>query len=83
MVRGRVLERALQRRIADQQRRVGVCLAERHLLRLRQQHLVSTTDVALSGVTATERDAAERQPRDELDRVDSPFGRDAQPRQQA
>ena len=43
---------------------------------------VSTTDVALSGVTATERDATERHPRDELDRVDGSLGRDAEARQQ-
>ena len=38
VVRRRVLERRLQRRVADQQLRLGL-LAERHVLGVRQQHL--------------------------------------------
>ena len=54
-MRRRVLERALQRRVADQQLRVGL-LAERHgSRRSGSSTFVSTTEVALSGVTATER----------------------------
>ena len=55
----RIGKRALERRVPDQELRVGAALAElrieRHLCRVGQQTFVSTTEVALSGVTATER----------------------------
>ena len=49
----RVLEGAAKRRVADQELRVRL-LAERHEDGVGQQDRVSTTEVALSGVTATE-----------------------------
>ncbi len=78
----RILEGGLERGVADQELRVGL-LAERHVRRRRgRSTFVSTTEVADSGVTATARISLERQPRDELDRVDRALRGDAEPRQE-
>ena len=81
VVRGRILERAPQRRVADQQLRVGLLARAARATTCGSSTFVSTTEVALSGVTAIERICGERHARDELDRVDRALRRDAQPRQ--
>ena len=81
-MRRRVLEGALQRGVADQQRRVGL-LAERHVVGLGEQHLRQHDR---GRALRRDRHAAhllERLARDELDRVDGALGGDAEPRQQA
>jgi hypothetical protein len=80
VVRRRVLERRLERRVADQQRRVRL-LAERHVPRLREQHLGQDDGRGRLGRDGDRLDTLERHARDELDRVDGALGADAQPRQ--
>ena len=70
-----------QRRVADQQLRVGL-LAERHVLRVRQQHLRQHDRGRALGRDRDGADPLERHRRDELDRVDRALGRDAEPRQE-
>ena len=79
-MRRRVLERALQRGVADQQRRVGL-LAERNVLGLGQQHLRQHDRGRALGRHGDRPHLLERLARDELDRVDRALGRDAEPRQ--
>src|SRR6266508_1258886 len=80
VVRCRILERRLERGVADQQ--LGVrFLAERHVVGVGQQHL---REHDRGGALGRDRDRPhllERCPRDELDRVDRSLGRDAEPRQ--
>src|SRR5438874_3409308 len=81
VVRRRVLERRLERGVADEERRVRL-FAERDMLRLREQH---PRQGDRGGRLRGDRDDAhllERLARDELDRIDRAFRRDAQPRQQ-
>ena len=81
VVRGRILERGLQRRVADQELRVGL-LAERHVLGLRQQHLRQHDRGRGLGRDRDRAHLLERLARDELDRVHRPFRAHAQTRQQ-
>ena len=78
-----ILERALERRVADQQLRVRASSPSGTMLRLRQQHAREHDRGRALRRHGDRAHAAERQPRDELDRVDGALRRDAQPRQQA
>ena len=80
VVRRRVLERAPQRRVADQELRVGL-LSERHVPRVREQHLREHDRGRALGRHRDRPDLREGRPRDELDRVDGALRRDAQARQ--
>ena len=79
-MRRRVLERALQRRVADQQLRVGL-LAERDVLGLGQQHLRQHDRRRALRRDRDRPHLLERLLRDELDRVDRALRADAEPRQ--
>ncbi len=81
VVRRRVLERRLQRCVADQQRRVGV-RAERDVLCLGEEHLRQNDRRGRLGRDRDGADPVERRRGDELDRVDRALGGDAEPRQQ-
>jgi hypothetical protein len=76
-VRGRVLERAPQSRVADQERRVRLD-AERDDLRPRQQDAHEDDRGRALRRNGNRADLAERDPAHELDRVDGALGRDAQ-----
>ena len=78
-MRRRVLERALQRLVADQELRVGLLL-ERDVLDVRQQHLREHDRGRALGRHRHARIAGTG-PRHELDRVDRALGGDAHARQ--
>ena len=76
-MRGRVLERRLQSRVADQERRLGI-LAQRHVLGFGQEHLRQHHRGGALGGDGDRPHVLERCPRDELDRVDRALGAHAQ-----
>ena len=81
-MRRRVLEGRLERRVADQQLRVGV-LAERDLLGLGQQHLGKHDGRRRLRRDRDDAHLLERLARHELDRIDRALTRHAETRQQA
>ncbi len=84
MVRRRILEHALQRRIADEQRGVGVVrLRERNLLGVREEHAHEDGGCRALRSDGDRVDAVDGSARDQLDRVDRALGRDAESRQDA
>ena len=80
MVRSRILESRLQRRIADQQGRLSL-FAERHVLGFGQEHLRQHDRGSALRGDGDRAYVLQRRPGDELDRVDRPLGADAEPRQ--
>ena len=82
VVRRRVLERAAERRVADEELRVGFCF-ERHVLGVGAAAPSSAPPRWRSRASPPRPHLLERQPGDELDRVDGALGGDAEPRQEA
>ena len=80
MVRRRVLERALEGRVADQELRVGL-LAERDVLGLGEEHLRQDDGGRALRRDGDGTDALERRLRDQLDRLDGALRGDAQARE--
>ena len=82
VVRRRILEGALQRGVADEQRGVGLFL-EGEDLGVREQHPREHDGGGALGRDGDRPHATEGHAAHELDRVDGSLGRDAQPRQES